>query len=123
FKAHHDFGRCAYEGQIAVEAEQEHIWGRIERPQRPIQRQWIGAGAAAESLRDNNLEGVAIADIFFGPFDARFKFRLLDVGDERLTQRDRFGHGLWHWTIKGCRQTINAAHSIVISPISITVHA
>ena len=79
FQAHQHFGRGADEGQVIAEIQQEHIGRWIGGAQGAVDLQGAGFGLAAEALRQHNLKGVAIADIFFGDAHAIFVDTLFHV--------------------------------------------
>ena len=120
FQAHQHLRRSAHQRQVIAEFEQEHVGRWIGGAQGAVNLQGAGFGLAAEALRQNNLEGVAIANILLRPAHAVFMHGLLYIGARVARQVDRWAdhrHDAPAAATELRNHLVNAGHRTVISRI------
>ena len=83
FQAHEYLGRGADDVEIA-EVEVVHVGRRIDRAQRPVERERRGAVGLGHALRRHDLHDVAVADVALGALDRRVIRRLAEARHGRL---------------------------------------
>ena len=79
FEANQHLRRCAHQVQVVAEFQQEHIGRGIGGAEGAINLQRTGFGLTAEALRQHDLKGIAVADVFFRFSHARFMDALFDI--------------------------------------------
>ena len=75
---HQDLRRSTHDMEIA-HVEIEHVWRRIERPKRAIQRQRRGGIRVADALRQHHLHDVAVVDVALGSFHRLYERILAEL--------------------------------------------
>src|SRR5712692_6448373 len=65
-KPHVHFRRAADKREIIAELEAKHVRRRIDEAQTPVKIERVAAEISFETLREDNLEDVAGADVFLG---------------------------------------------------------
>ncbi len=73
-----NFRRGSHDGEIAF-LHEEHIWRRIDRPDRSVEVEWRTCERDGETLGKNCLDYVASTNVFLRPFNHLLEFLLAEV--------------------------------------------